>query len=70
MIGAARPGDFDLAAEATQLLATPEAYRGRLAAIDGRLTELAVAAPPRDSDLEALFLGAMLAAIPSRLVRP
>ena len=59
MIGAARPGDFDLAAEATQLLATPEAYRGRLAAIDGRLTELAVAASLSDSDPEALFLGSL-----------
>ena len=44
VIGAARPSDFDLAAEACQMLAAPESYQGKVAEIDGKLQAMAVEA--------------------------
>ena len=42
VIGAARPSDFDLAAEAVQLLADPASYQRKVAAIDTALQAMAV----------------------------
>ena len=44
VIGAARPSDFDLAAEACQMLAAPESYQGKVAEIDRKLQAMAVEA--------------------------
>ena len=42
VIGAARTSDFDIAAEACQMLADPSSYQGKVAAIDTALQAMAV----------------------------